>query len=522
MGMRRWGGALGALALVALLVGCGGSSDEGGPDAPPLPPTQPQPGAPDAGPGTPDAGPGTPDAGPNVPDGGTAGGSLGWSRENAYLGTAWGMRALESAGDGSFVVWTYCLRSCTGDTANPKVSLRHRLQAFRADGTPTWTFTFPRQVGVTSLEVSRSGRVVVGGTYVEPPDFGGGPLRAPPPPIEGGFFVLALSPEGQHLWSRGFTAEPSDARVRNRSFQLRVAADDADHLVAVGRWAGPLNLGGETLGSRDYGISFLFAARFDAGGRHLWSRSLRGEGAGGDLSVEALGTDAAGHLALGGTAGRPGAPLGNADWDTEGGEPYALSLSAADGSTRWTRRLEGTRGALTDVARMPEGGLAFAGHHLERGFSFAGQSFPEPRGLDALLLAVTSTGEPRWARSFRGASREEQPELVSDAQGNLTLGVVADGALELGGARFEPRPRDEPRGELYLGHYGADGRHLWSRLVGNHTRFSSALRNYGLGTQPDGSVVYGVQMTRESAFELDGRTFNTAPGTDQLFLQFRP
>jgi hypothetical protein len=432
------------------------------------------------------------------------------------------MRALESAQDGRFVVWTYCLRSCTGDAAVPKVSLRHRLQAFRPDGTPTWTLTFPRQVGLTSLEVAPSGRVVVGGTYVEPPDFGGGRLRAPEPPVEGGFFLLVLSPEGTHLWSRGFTAEPSDARVRNRSFQLRVAADDADHLAVAGRWAGPLDLGGEPLGSRDSSVSFLFAARFDPEGRHLWSRSLRGEGRGGDLSVETLGTDAQGHLALGGTAGRPGAPLGDHTWDTEGGEPYALSLAATDGSTRWTRLLEDTRGALTAVARMPEGGLAFAGHHRGQGFSFAGQAFPDPRGLDALLLAVTSAGEPRWARTFRGSSAEEQPRLVSDAQGNLTLGVVTDGTLDLGGEVFEPRPRREPRGELYLGHYAADGRHVWSRLIGNHTRFSSAFGNYGLGTQPDGSVVYGVQMTRESSFELDGRTFNTAPGTDQLFLQLRP
>ena len=60
MGTRRWGGALGAFALVALLVGCGGPDD--------APPVQPQPGAPDAGPGTPDAGPGAPDAGPGTPD----------------------------------------------------------------------------------------------------------------------------------------------------------------------------------------------------------------------------------------------------------------------------------------------------------------------------------------------------------------------------------------------------------------------------------------------------------------------
>ncbi|HET9452033.1 MAG TPA: hypothetical protein VFO83_14180, partial [Aggregicoccus sp.] len=319
-----------------------------------------------------------------------------------------------------------------------------------------------------------------------------------------------------------FTAEPSDARVRNRSFQLRVAADDADNLVVAGRWAGPLNLGGETLGSRDYRISFLFAARFDAEGRHLWSRSLRGEVRGGDLSVETLGTDAQGNLALGGTAGRPGAPLGDHTWDTEGGEPYALSLAAADGATRWTQVLADTRGALTAVARTPEAGLAFAGHHLQRGFSFAGQSLPEPRGLEALLLAVTSAGEPRWARTFRGSSDEEQPKLVSDAQGNLTLGVVTDGTLELGGEVFQPRPRNEPRGELYLGRYAADGTHRWSRLVGNHTRFSSPFTAYGIAAQPDGAVVYGVQMTRASSFEVDGRTFNTAPGTDQLFLQLRP
>ena len=301
-----------------------------------------------------------------------------------------------------------------------------------------------------------------------------------------------------------------------------MAFDDAEHLVVAGRSGGPLRLGGDTLEPDGTGEPYLFAARYDPEGRHLWSRALKGVAAGGDVSVETLGTDAQGHLALGGTAGPPGAPRGDSNWDTRGGAPYALSLASADGSVRWTRVLEGTRGALTAVARTPDGGLAFAGHYLQRGFSFAGQSFPAPHALDALLLSVTSAGEPRWARTFAGSSVEEQPQLVSDARGNLTLGVVTDGRLDLGGEVFEPRPRDEPRGDLYLARYGSDGQHVWSRFVGNHTRFSSPLLSYGIAEQPDGSVTYGVMMTRASPIELDGRTFNTAPGTDQLFLQFRP
>jgi hypothetical protein len=75
---------------------------------------------------------------------------------------------------------------------------------------------------------------------------------------------------------------------------------------------------------------------------------------------------------------------------------------------------------------------------------------------------------------------------------------------------------------VYLARYDAEGRHVWSRLVGNHTRFSSAFFAYGIVAQPDGSVTYGVQMTRASPVEVDGRTFNVEPDTDQMFLQFRP
>ena len=125
-------------------------------------------------------------------------------------------------------------------------------------------------------------------------------------------------------------------------------------------------------------------------------------------------------------------------------------------------------------------------------------------------------------RTFAGSSAEEQPRLVSDAQGQLTLSVVSDGRLTLGGEVFQPRA-GEPRGQVYLARYdAADGRHRWSRLLGNHTRFSTPFFTYGLAAQTEGAVVYGALMSGESPHVVDDRTFTNQGTPDLLFLQLRP
>ena len=130
---------------------------------------------------------------------------------------------------------------------------------------------------VTSLAVDKASNVIVGGLAYGALDFGGGPL--------GGFYLAKLSPQGTHVWSKGFRASsPSGAP--------RLAVDPDGNVVIAGSFSGTADFGGGGLTSAG-GVN-AFVAKYGATGDYRWSR--RYGTSGGAVSATSVATDPCGAL----------------------------------------------------------------------------------------------------------------------------------------------------------------------------------------------------------------------------------
>jgi hypothetical protein len=553
---RRWGGGLGALAVALWLAGCGSTPapDDDTPQAPSQSQDGGTPTDTDGGPGSgPDSGTGggtggggggtadggAPDAGPGgvadggVPDGGMADGGTG-TTDGGVGGTGGRLGFVAQFGsqgrltpegaasgpDGRLVVWGEALhRDALGETDDGEVPDGDRrvqvVSHYGADGSHRWTRELPEgaRVGGAALAADR---ILVTGGYTGAPDFGRGAL--PAAAGDRGVYLLALTRDGDVVWSRGWVVQPGEGDpLDTRAFATRLVADAAGRPVLLGTFRGRLDLGGGPL-SEERQHTFgdpAFVARFTRDGALVWARSLRVA-----VSVRALAVREDGQVAIGGTA-FPDADVGEGEgegWGNAGNEPYVAGLDAATGRVRWRHVFPGVQGVVSGVERTA-GGFAFAGSYTGGGFDFAGTRLGDTagRGSDLVLGAVGPGGEPRWARGYGGEAGEEGPQLVSDAAGRLSLSVRSTGRVNLGGETLEAPSGLEAPNQAFLARYDAEGRHVWSRQVPNFTGTETAI--HFLAAQPDGAVVMVTFVADTVAFE--GRTFSSREERpDLLLLQF--
>jgi hypothetical protein len=136
---------------------------------------------------------------------------------------------------------------------------------------------------VGGIVVGPTGDIAVVGSFKGTIDFGGNPLTS-----AGGFdgFVAQLDAEGNQVWSRSFGGSQDDGATS-------VAVDGAGDVALTGTFRGTADLGGGPLAAG--GGADIVVAKYDAAGKHLWSR-LYGDAL--DQFGNGVAFDAAGHLYL--------------------------------------------------------------------------------------------------------------------------------------------------------------------------------------------------------------------------------
>ncbi|MDC3958944.1 hypothetical protein [Polyangium jinanense] len=261
------------------------------------------------------------------------------------------------------------------------------------------------------------------------------------------------------------------AESRTNLAGLSVAVDGACNTILVGMTQGLIDFGGGYLGSEDAPVAFV--AKFDASGKHVWSRGLPNGAAFEGKDVLAL--DPQGGILLAGSL--------RADVDLGGGllggeyvranHPFLLRLDA-DGNHVWSRRLPGN---LPDdvnysggFARVVEGVTFDSEGNFVISGRFVGTldlggvtvtSVPEAWDEnfvnykpDVFVARYDTKGELLWAKKYGGDTSDYPAGLDVTPAGEVIF-VYNQFSL--------PEAAGEPIG-LHVKKYSPDGEMLWSKV----------------------------------------------------------
>jgi len=116
----------------------------------------------------------------------------------------------------------------------------------------------------SALAVDAAGNVLMVGHFRGSVDFGGGPLTCP---YLDDIFLVKFDPGGGHLWSKRFGTIALE-------MGKGVAVDREGNIVITGLFNDSVDFGGGLLTTA--GETDIYAARFDADGLHVWSKSFGG------------------------------------------------------------------------------------------------------------------------------------------------------------------------------------------------------------------------------------------------------
>jgi len=244
------------------------------------------------------------------------GGTHLWSKRFLNNGADKGYSVAAGGGDDILLVGTFTGKLDLGSGILTSAGLDDIFVAkFSAYGTNLWSERFGGSDVDFGYDVAVDGsnNVFVTGAFKGSADFGGGVLTSA---ALYDAFVVKLSANGVHLWSKRFGSTSND-------YAYRVAVDGSGDVVLTGEFQGTVDFGGGSLVSAGGSDSFL-AKYAGANGGHLWSKRFGASLSDSGWAVATDGNDAV--LATGYFQGV--ASFGGGSFTSAGGtDLYLLKLS---------------------------------------------------------------------------------------------------------------------------------------------------------------------------------------------------
>jgi len=277
---------------------------------------------------------------------------------------------------------------------------------FDASGKHLWSTCLPASVTCRSIATNSAGHVLLAGHFGGAADFGRKVLTCA---SSEDVFVLQLDPAGSVV----DVAQFSGSRAQRA---CRVTVTAQDHVIVTGYFEGAIDLGSEPLESST-GWE-LFIGRYDAEGRHLWSRRFEVASM---MRGHAAAVDRLGNLFLAGNLKRcpelgvdepaTSSAAFLAKLDATGKAVYAKGLPAS--------AMEYRQGLAVDAL----GHAAVTGHVREH----VGDDWT------MFVTKFDSSGRAAWSRRFGGTNGHFLQKVRMDATGGVVLTGAFHGAIDFGG-----------------------------------------------------------------------------------------
>jgi hypothetical protein len=361
-----------------------------------------------------------------------------WSKRFGSDGFDAALAAAADAGGNLLVVGGFTSR--TIDFGGPPLLNRAGRDVFAVKLSPSggylWSRSFGARPEALALAADASGNLLLAGALAGAADFGG-----PPFPDAGGAvqttraFVVKLAPAGGHLWSKRFGGRLGAAG-------LAVAVDSTGAVLLGGSFVGSIDLGGGPLPAAENDAT-IFAAKLDADGRHLWSRSFgRGQ-------ARSVAVDRADQVLLAGELGLQ-ADLGNGPVNPRGDLDAFVVRLDRDGQTVWSK-VFGDSGdqRARRVAVDPAGSVLITGE-FQGSVDFGGGPLSNARGAisglqDIFLAKLGPDGTTAWSRRFGDAADNQGGTAVTvDGNGDVLLTGWFGGTVDFGGGALATGGRVTP------------------------------------------------------------------------------
>jgi hypothetical protein len=272
----------------------------------------------------------------------------------------------------------------------------------------------------TALEVTPKGDILFTAGYTGSLDVGCGPV-SPPSGLYGGVVVAKLDAAGACVWSKSFGGT---------LYATGLGVDANGNIYAAGTFSGQADLGGGIVGGNANDPSYIYLAKMNADGVHLYTKTWL-VGYPGACSASGIAVDAAGNVVLTGLFGPAGGnppPAGvNFDNAPLTGQYYANSYLVRldpNGNTLWSKTFGAGQGL--DVALDPNGQIVAVGAADQSPDFGAGPV----AGTGLYAARFDPSGDPVGARVFEAGTTTAR--VLVDGKGNVILAGGFGPTLDLG------------------------------------------------------------------------------------------
>lgn len=293
---------------------------------------------------------------------------------------------------------------------------------------------------------------------------------------------------GASQWSKNY----GDA---NNQFGVDTAVDAQGNVILAGTFAGTLNLGGAPLVGVDskQGESDIFVAKFDATGKHLWSKSFAFTR---DQSGKAVAVDAQGNIFLAGYF-EGTVTFGGGSHTSQGCcyEDAFLAKFDPTGAYLWSK-------SFGDIGSQVAKGLAV---DAQGNVVMVGQfqtvvdfgTGPLNAGMatyDGFAAKFDSSGIALWAKEFGDDAVDQFVEDVAlDSAGNVLITGGAQGTADFGTG---PLMAPADKLNVFVAKLSPAGAGVWSGIYGGVGR--------GLAIAADSKGGVGVAGEYKGAVDFGG------------------